>query len=90
MEDQHTRRKRSTAKGRKAAELLLDDVIVEAFNELEARYTLEWKSSKVDEGTKRERAYIAVQVLDDLKTQLQIYVDQGRVAERQLQKDSML
>lgn len=68
--------------------VLLDPILVEAFQDIENRYTNEWKSSKVEEGVKRERAYVAVQVIDDLKTQLQTYVDRGRVADKQMQKDS--
>jgi hypothetical protein len=90
LDDTNTKRRKAMDTARRANDVLMDPVLVEAFNELEARYTSEWKTSKVDEGIKRERAYIAVQMLDDLKTQLQIYVDQGRVAERQLQKDSLM
>lgn len=90
MDDINTKRRKSVDLGRRATELVYDPVILQAFAELEQKYTTEWKTSKVDEPTKRERAYIAVQMLDDLKTQLQIYVDQGRMAEKQLQKDSLI
>jgi len=81
-------KRKAVDRGRKAAALLtLDSVVMEAFQELEERYTTQWKSSKVDESDKREKAYMALVALDDLKTQLQTYADRGKYAERQLQKD---
>jgi len=90
LDDINTKRRKATDIGRRANELVMDPILQQAFAELEQKYTMEWKTSKVDEPTKRERAYVAVQMLDDLKTQLQIYVDQGRMAEKQLQKDSLI
>lgn len=81
-------KRKISSRGQKAMTVLLDPILVEAFQDIENRYTNEWKSSKVEEGVKRERAYVAVQVIDDLKTQLQTYVDRGRVADKQMQKDS--
>lgn len=81
-------KRKASDRGRKAATLLSDPILVEALQDIEMRYTTEWKSSKVEESVKRERAYVAVQLLDDLKTQLQMYVDRGKIADKQLQKDS--
>ena len=87
MED----KRKAIDRGRKAAAILnLDSVVVEAIEELEKRYTNEWKASKVDDVVKREKAYMAVVVLDDIKTQLQTYADRGRFAEKQLQKEQTL
>lgn len=77
-------------RGRKAVALLsLDSVVMEAIEELEKRYTNEWKTSKVDEVVKREKSFMAVVVLDDIKTQLQTYADRGKFADKQLQKEQL-
>lgn len=78
-------------RGRRAAAVInLDSVVMEALTDLENRYTNEWKNSKVDEVVVREKAFVAVLVLDDIKTQLQTYADRGKYAEKQLQKDQVL
>ena len=64
-------------RGRAAAELLEpNSVVMEALKELQDRYTNEWKTSKVEEVDKRERAFLQMLAIDDLKTQLQTYADQ--------------
>jgi len=77
-------------RGRRASTITsLDSVVMEALKDLEDRYTNEWKDSKVEESVKRESAFMAVKVLDDLKTQLQTYAERGRFAEKQLQKETL-
>jgi hypothetical protein len=50
------------------------------------QYTNNWKTSKVDESAKREQVYMSLRVLDDLKTKLQVFIDDGKIAKKQLQK----
>ena len=72
--------------GNRAEHLLGDDTLMAAFNELEMQYTNNWKTSKVDESAKREQVYMSLRVLDDLKTKLQVFIDDGKIAKKQLQK----
>ena len=72
--------------GYRAEQLLGNDVLMAAFNELEMQYTNNWKTSKVDESAKREQVYMSLRVLDDLKTKLQVFIDDGKIAKKQLQK----
>lgn len=73
-------------RGIKAASILNDETLMAAFDELSQAYTNEWKTSKVDEVVKRERAYVSIQVLDDLRTRLQIFVDNAKIAQKQMQR----
>jgi len=73
-------------RGIKAASILNDETLMAAFEELSQAYTNEWKTSKVDEVVKRERAYVSIQVLDDLRTRLQIFVDNAKIAQKQMQR----
>lgn len=72
--------------GHRAEQLLGNETLMEAFHELEMQYTNNWKASKVDESAKREQVYMSLRVLDDLKTKLQVFVDDGKIAKKQLQK----
>jgi len=78
--------KRKIDLGTRAEQLLGDDTLMTAFNELEMQYTNNWKTSKVDESAKREQVYMSLRVLDDLKTKLQVFIDDGKIAKKQLQK----
>lgn len=74
-------------RGNKAAALLGDETLLAAFDALEVLYTSDWKNSKVDEVEKRAQAYSSLRSLDDLKTQLRVFVDNGKIAAKQLQRD---
>ena len=73
--------------GREAEELMSPgSTLNEALKELQDRYTNEWKESKVDEVEKREKAYMAITAIEDIKTQLQTYIDRATYAQRQVQR----
>jgi antirestriction protein len=73
--------------GREAEELMSpSSTLNEALKELQERYTNEWKDSKVDEVEKREKAYMAITAIEDIKTQLQTYIDRATYAQRQMQR----
>jgi antirestriction protein len=73
--------------GREAEELMSPgSTLNEALKELQERYTNEWKDSKVDEVEKREKAYMAITAIEDIKTQLQTYIDRATYAQRQVQR----
>lgn len=73
--------------GREAEELMSPgSTLNEALKELQERYTNEWKDSKVDEVEKREKAYMAITAIEDIKTQLQTYIDRATYAQRQMQR----
>ena len=77
-------------RGNDAERVVMDPVLLEAFADLEQQYTNEWKSSKVDDMVNREQAYARVTALTDLKRQLQSYVDDAKIANKQLERDQKL
>lgn len=79
--------KKRVERGSRAAALLGDETLINAFEALEALYTSDWKTSKVDEVAKRAQAYSSLRALDDLKTQLRVFVDNGKIAAKQMQRD---
>lgn len=77
-------------RGKDAERAAMDPVLLEAFAALEQQYTDEWKSSKVDDMVNREQAYARVTALTDLMRQLQSYVDDAKIANKQLERDQKL
>jgi hypothetical protein len=77
-------------RGKDAERVVMDPVLLEAFADLEQQYTNEWKSSKVDDMVNREQAYARVTALTDLKRQLQSYVDDAKIANKQLERNQKL
>lgn len=77
-------------RGKDAERVVMDPVLLGAFADLEQQYTNEWKSSKVDDMVNREQAYARVTALTDLKRQLQSYVDDAKIANKQLERDQKL
>jgi hypothetical protein len=68
--------------GQRAEQLIAG--VGEHLRALEAQYVATWKAAGT--AVERENAWHRVQALLDLATQLRIAVENGRVAERQLNK----
>jgi hypothetical protein len=77
-------------RGKKALEILEDETMAAAFAALEDRYTNDWKTSKIDDVVKRDRAYANMSVLQDFKDQLQSFVDSAKIASKQLERDKLI
>ena len=77
-------------KGINAQQILNDPLIQEALRQLEGMYINDWKTSTVDDVVKRERAYACVSVLSDFKAALNSFVNTGKIAEKQIERDSKL
>lgn len=73
------------------AQRLLDDPLLqEALLVMESMYINDWKTSTVDDVVKRERAYACMSVLHDFKAALDSFVNTGKIAEKQIERDSKL
>ncbi len=84
MED----KQRSVSRGKRAQQFAADPVVVEVLAALEQKYVSDWKSSKPNEEDKRQQAYQRLQMLEDFKVELTIFISDGRIASRQLEKDA--
>ncbi len=69
--------------GRRAEELLEDEVLAAAFTALEVEYTREWRRGKTPED--RERAWNKVHALEEVQRKLRAAVSNGEVEAAQLQ-----
>ena len=68
----------------RAEALLQNELLREAFAELEQRYVEEWRGSEPRDADARERLWQAVNVLRKVKDHLSRVVRDGRLAQRQL------
>lgn len=69
--------------GRRAEELLEDEVLAAAFTALEVEYTREWRQGKTLED--RERAWAKVHAVEEVHRKLRAALANGELAAAQLQ-----
>lgn len=72
------------ARGARAERLLADELLQEAFSELEAAYTQAWRDSLVRETEARERLWQAVQIVGKVKAHLEGIAQDGKIAQANL------
>jgi hypothetical protein len=82
--DKHKLRDKQ-ARAEKAASLLRHELFVEAFDYLDTQFIEAWKSSDVKDAEARERIYNLSQALTALRGYFQSVVEDGKLAEAQLE-----
>lgn len=75
-----------SGKGAQARELLENPILVEAFAELEREYLKAWRQSKPADQEERERLWLAVGILAEIQRHLRVVVDNGVIANRDIDK----
>ena len=73
-------------RGREAEELLENPMLAEAFDKIEASYMDEWRQSKLADIEERERLWLAIQVLGEVKRHLRVVVENGVIAKRDIDR----
>ena len=73
-------------RGREAEELLENPMLADAFDKIEASYMDEWRQSKLADIEERERLWLAIQVLGEVKRHLRVVVENGVVAKRDIDR----
>ena len=81
---------REAARGIRAKALLDDELMREAFQALEEAYTDEWKRTADAEGAKRDRLWIRLKLLHEVKAHLLIVAEDGKIAAREIEKRGLL
>ena len=74
----------SMERGEKAAALLRNELLQEAFSQLETDFIQAWKASSVEDSQNRERLYMLCQNLSALQGYLESIVTGGKLAKSQL------
>ena len=72
------------ARGEKAAALMRNEILEEAFTSLETEFIQAWKQSSVEDSQNRERLYMLCQNLSAVKGYIENVVSSGKLAKSQL------
>jgi len=72
------------ARGEKAAALIRNEILEEAFTSLETEFIQAWKQSSVEDSQNRERLYMLCQNLSAVKGYIENVVSSGKLAKSQL------
>ena len=73
-------------KGTKSELLLQDEVFTNALQQLQDMQIYKWKTSLPDESAKREQAWLMIQVIDNLRTELKKMVDNGWIERKKIER----
>jgi hypothetical protein len=71
-------------KGAKATELLGSDLLRDTFGYLEKEYLQAWRNSAVKDEKGRENLFLAIRVLDHVRSHLHKLVADGKIASKDL------
>ena len=80
----HHKVREKQGRAEKAEALLRNELFVEAFNYLDEQFTDAWKNSDIKDADNRERVYYLCQSLSALRGYFQSVVEDGKLAEAQL------
>jgi hypothetical protein len=77
-------------RGRKAQQILEDDTLSTAIAKLENDQLWIFRSSKPEESAKRETAWCMLQAIDGLRQELIKIMDNGKIAQRSIDRSPKL
>lgn len=73
-------------KGRKAQQLMEDETLAAALTKLENDQVWLFKSTRAEETSKREQCWSMLRAIENLKTELTKVIDNGKVAQRAIER----
>lgn len=76
----------SVRKGRRAQQILEDETLVAALTKLENDQLWVFKSTRADETAKREQCWSMLKAIENLKIELTKVIDNGKVAQRAIER----
>lgn len=83
MSDEH-KLLRDASRAARARDLLANELLIEAFDGLEAAYIAAWRNSPVLDTATREKQFVAVNVIGQVRNHLERIVTNGRLAEAEI------
>jgi hypothetical protein len=76
----------AAARALRAQALLEDELLIDAFRELEESYTAAWRASTVEDISGREKLFLAVNVVGKVRDHLAAAVTNGKLAQAELKE----
>lgn len=71
-------------RGQRAAAILRDPIVKEAFDEIRESYVSAWEQSSASDTDEREQAYYLLKALQSFRGQFESAVQTGKMASQQL------
>src|SRR5262249_21140551 len=75
---------KDAARGARAKALVENELLVEAFAELEKEYTAAWRSTGARDSEAREKLYLAVNIVGKVREHLNYVINNGKLAQAEL------
>lgn len=76
----------AAAKAVRAQELLDNELLSEAFGELEDRYTAAWRATTIEDVGAREKLFLAINIVGKVRDHLAAIVTNGKLAQAELKE----
>jgi hypothetical protein len=76
----------AVAKGARAEALLDNELLSEAFADLESSYTSAWRATAIDDVTAREKLFLAINIVGKVRDHLAAIVTNGKLAQAELKE----
>ena len=74
----------ATARAMRARALLEDELLIEAFDRLDAEYVKAWRETTARDDDARQRLWQAVQVIAKVRDHLRKLVNDGKLAQKEI------
>lgn len=69
-----------------AEELINNPLLAEAFDAMEREYLRAWRGSGLPDLEERERLWLAIQVLEEVRKHLRVVLENGVIARREIDR----
>jgi hypothetical protein len=76
----------AAAKALRAQQLIDNELLSEAFKELEESYTAAWRATMIDDFAAREKLFLAINVVGKVRDHLSAIVANGKLAQFELKE----
>jgi len=76
----------AAAKALRAQDLLDNELLAEAFRNLEDGYTAAWRATGIDEAGAREKLFLAINIVGKVRDHLTAVVTNGKLAQAELKE----
>lgn len=86
IEGEEDKLTKATGRAVRAQNLIENELLAEAFDGLEAAYTLAWRSTFIQDVAAREKLFLAINVVGKVRQHLSNIVINGKVAAAELKE----
>lgn len=85
--DKEAKLRAEASRGQRAAEIMADELVVEAFTKMRDRFASDWANSPARDTEGREKIWLMQKLLKSVEDQLKEVMTTGRMASMQLEQE---